>query len=81
MTRQLQGHERDFFSRVAHAGFINQFSEERRVLEAEIAGVPVGTKGNYARKNFWPKSETEYLNWNPGRWVLWTLFMVKTGQF
>ncbi len=40
----MQGEERDFFRLVAHAGFINQFSEKRRELEAEIAGTPAATR-------------------------------------
>jgi DNA-binding NtrC family response regulator len=52
MSPQLQGHERDFFSRVAHAGFNNQFSEQRKAIEAEIAGVPPGTKRKLRTEKF-----------------------------
>lgn len=43
MSKQLEGHDREFFRLVAHAGFINQFSEQRRELEARIGEVPANT--------------------------------------
>ncbi len=51
MRKPLDGQDRDFFRRVAHAGFINQFSDKRRELEATIAGVsPDATRKHRTEK-------------------------------
>jgi DNA-binding NtrC family response regulator len=43
MANQLSGRDRDFFSLVSKAGFINPFSDERTDLELKIAGLPAST--------------------------------------
>lgn len=42
MTKRLSSQDREFFTIVSRAGFINQFSEERTELELQIAGLPPG---------------------------------------
>jgi DNA-binding NtrC family response regulator len=52
MSKPFEGHDRDFFRMVAHAGFINQFSDQRRELEAKIAGVSPDTKRKLRTEKF-----------------------------
>ena len=52
MPIPLDANDRDFFRLVAHAGFINQFSDRRRELEAQIAGVPVDTTRKHRTEKF-----------------------------
>lgn len=40
MVQPLSGQERDFFSMAGRAAFINQFSDERMVIETKITGLP-----------------------------------------
>lgn len=40
MSNQLTPEERDFFTLVGRAGFINPFSHERDTLESRISGLP-----------------------------------------
>ncbi len=52
MTKQLDGHDRDFFRLVARAGFINQFSKQRVELEERIADVAPGAKRKVRTEKF-----------------------------
>lgn len=40
MTQQLSSRDREFFSLVSHAGFINPFSDERHELELQVSNLP-----------------------------------------